>query len=65
MKKLIRNRILIIFGSFFLVSILFMYLIVSGNWTYFIFRLKWFLRIVTPFVIIYLFYLGNSEKKMK
>ena len=55
--------VLVIFGFLFLSSILFMYLMLSGNWNDFIFQLKWFLRITTPVFIIYLFYLGNEKIK--
>ena len=51
----------IIFGLFSFMSILFMYLMLSGNWNEFIFQLKWFLRITTPIFIVYLFYLGNKK----
>ena len=54
---------IMIFGVFLFMSILFMYLMLSGNWNDFIFQLKWFLRITTPFFIIYLFYLGNKKRK--
>ena len=54
---------IIIFGVFLFMSILFMYLMLSGNWNDFIFQLKWFLRITTPVFIIYLFYLGNKKRK--
>ena len=54
---------IIIFGVFLFMSILFMYLMLSGNWNDFIFQLKWFLRITTPVFIIYLFYLGNEKIK--
>ncbi len=45
---------LIIFGSFFLISSLFMYLFLSGNWDLFYYSIKMFLRIFTPLFIIYL-----------
>ena len=54
---------IMIFGVFLFMSILFMYLMLSGNWNDFIFQLKWFLRITTPVFIIYLFYLGNKKRK--
>jgi len=54
---------IMIFGVFLFMSILFMYLMLSGNWNDFIFQLKWFLRITTPVFIIYLFYLGNKKIK--
>ena len=54
---------IMIFGVFLFMSILFMYLMLSGNWNDFIFQLKWFLRITTPIFIIYLFYLGNKKIK--
>ena len=46
---------LIIFGSFFVVNALFMYLMLSGNLDYFIIQFKWFMRITAPFFVIYLF----------
>jgi len=54
---------LIIFGSFFVLSTLFMYLMISGNWVHFITQFKWFMRITTPFFIICLFYLGSRDNK--
>ena len=51
---------LLILGSFVIVSSLFMYLMLSGNLDFFIVKLKWFLRVFIPFFIIYLFYLGNK-----
>ena len=53
--------ILMIFGTLFLISILFLYLMITNNWHDFILQLKWFLRIATPLIIIYLFYLGNKK----
>ena len=52
---------IIIFGLFFIVSGISMYLMISDNWTNFIFKLKWFLRIVTPIIIVYLFYIGKNK----
>ena len=52
---------LIILGLFFIVSSASMYLMISGNWSDFIFQLKWFLRIATPIIIVYLFYLGTKK----
>jgi len=54
---------LIIFGAFLIVSILFMYMMFSGNWNGFLSQLKWFMRITTPFFIIFVFYLGIRNKK--
>ncbi len=54
--------ILIIFGSFVILSIISIYLMISGNWDNFINQLKWFLRITTPIIIIYLFYLGIQKQ---
>ena len=51
---------LIIFGSFFTVNALFMYLMLFGNLDYFITQFKWFMRITAPFFVIYLFYLGKK-----
>lgn len=58
---MLSKYVLVIFGFLFFTSILFMYLMLSGNWNYFIIQLKWFLRITTPLIIIYLFYLGNRK----
>ena len=52
---------IIILGLFFIVSGISMYLMISGNWTDFIYQLKWFLRIATPLIIIYLFYIGKNK----
>ena len=56
---------LIIFGSFFVVSTLFMYLMISDGLDQFLIQLKWFLRITTPLFIIYIFYLGKSDRERK
>tara|TARA_B100001250_G_C19797950_1_gene789674 strand:+ start:256 stop:435 length:180 start_codon:yes stop_codon:yes gene_type:complete len=53
---------LIIFGSFIILSIASIYLMISGDWDNFINQLKWFLRITTPIFIISLFYLGFQNK---
>ena len=50
----------IIFGSFIIVTGLFIYLTVINQFEYFIIQLKWFLRITIPIFIIFLFY--NSKK---
>ncbi|MBI65112.1 MAG: hypothetical protein CMG64_02305 [Candidatus Marinimicrobia bacterium] len=56
---------LIIFGSFLILSILFLYLMITDNWNYFVFQLKWIMRIVTPLLIIYLFYSEKNRNKKK
>ena len=48
-------------GLFFATNILFMYLMISGNWEFFLIKLKWFMRFSAPFIIIYLFYLGKQK----
>ena len=55
--------ILIIFGSFIIVSISFIYTMIIGSWFDFFTQLKWFMRVITPFFIIYIFYLGMNDKK--
>ncbi len=56
---------LIIFGSFSILSILFLYLMITDNWNYFVFQLKWIMRIATPLLIIYLFYSEKNRNKKK
>jgi len=52
----------IIFGSFCVVNIICIYMIISGNWFYFFTQLKWFMRITAPFIIFSLFYLGIRDR---
>ena len=56
---------LIIFGSFFVVNIIFIYMMISGKGVYFFTQLKWFMRITAPFIIFYLFYLGIRDRNKK
>ena len=56
---------LIIFGSFFAVNIVFIYMMISGNGFYFFTQFKWFMRIAAPFIIFYLFYLGIKDRNKK
>ena len=56
---------LISLGLFFVVSILFMYLTISGDLNYFLTQLKWFLRITTPLFIVFIFYLGKKDRQRK
>ena len=53
--------ILIIWGSFFVVTGSFIYTMINGSWFELFNQLKWFMRISTPFFIIYLFYLGLKK----
>ncbi len=53
--------VMILLLVFVIVSILFMYLLISNQWTYFLNQLKWFLRMTTPFLIIYFLYLGKKN----
>ena len=55
----------IIFGSFLVVNIIFIYMIITGNWFYFFTQLKWFMRTAAPFIIFYLFYLGIKDHNKK
>lgn len=51
--------------SFITISILSFYIMLSGNWVYFMTKLKWFLRIATPLIIVFLFYLNNKWDSSK
>ncbi len=52
---------LIIFSSFFVVTTLFIYLMLSGELDKFLLQLKWFMRITFPLFVIFLFYLGMKK----
>tara|TARA_Y100001960_G_C14109764_1_gene556905 strand:- start:121 stop:306 length:186 start_codon:yes stop_codon:yes gene_type:complete len=55
---------LIIFSIFFIVTIIFTYLKISGDLDSLLIQLKWFMRITFPLFVIFLFYLGiKNEKK--
>ena len=46
---------------FILVSSLFIYLLLTDNWDYFIYQFKWFMRITTPLFIIAFLYLERKK----
>ena len=52
----------IIFGSFFIINSVFIYIYILGDWNFFIDKMKWFMRYTAPFLIIYLFILGTKDK---
>ena len=52
---------LITFGSFFIVTTLFIYLMILGDLDSFLIQLKWFMRITFPLFVIFLFYLGMKK----
>ena len=52
---------LITFSSFFIVTTLFVYLMLSGDLDSFLIQLKWFMRITFPLFVIFLFYLGMKK----
>ena len=55
---------LIIFSIFFIVTIIFTYLKISGDLDSLLIQLKWFMRITFPLFVIFLFFLGiKNEKK--
>jgi len=55
---------LIVFSIFFIVTIIFTYLKISGDLDSLLIQLKWFMRITFPLFVIFLFYLGiKNEKK--
>ena len=56
--------VLITFSSFFIVTTLFIYLMISEELDSFLIQLKWFMRITFPLFVIFLFYLGikNEDK---
>ena len=53
--------IIILLIAFGVINILFMYLLISNQWAYFLNQLKWFLRMAAPFLIIYFLYLGTKK----
>ena len=53
--------ILITFSSFFIVTTLFVYLMISEELDSFLIQLKWFMRITFPLFVIFLFYLGMKK----
>ena len=53
--------ILITFSSFFVVTTLFIYLMLSGDLDKFLLQLKWFMRITFPLFVIFLFDLGMKK----
>jgi hypothetical protein len=53
--------ILITFSSFFIVTTLFIYLMILGDLDSFLIQLKWFMRITFPLFVIFLFYLGMKK----
>lgn len=46
---------------FVTVTCMFMYLMISGNMETFIIQFKWFMRITSPFFMIYLIYIGSKK----
>jgi hypothetical protein len=52
---------LITFSSFFIVTTLFVYLMILGDLDSFLVQLKWFMRITFPLFVIFLFYLGMKK----
>jgi len=52
---------LITFSSFFIVTTLFIYLMILGDLDSFLIQLKWFMRITFPLFVIFLFYLGIKK----
>ena len=54
--------VLITFSSFFIVTILFVYLMISEELDSFLIQLKWFMRITFPLFVIFLFYLGMKNE---
>tara|TARA_B100000029_G_scaffold506327_1_gene588882 strand:- start:761 stop:940 length:180 start_codon:yes stop_codon:yes gene_type:complete len=52
----------LIVGTIFIINIIFIYMMISGQWFDFFNQLKWFLRIAAPFIIVCLFYLGMKKK---
>ena len=53
--------VLITFSSFFIVTTLFVYLMILGDLDSFLVQLKWFMRITFPLFVIFLFYLGMKK----
>jgi len=53
--------VLITFSSFFIVTTLFIYLMILGDLDSFLIQLKWFMRITFPLFVIFLFYLGMKK----
>ena len=53
---------LITFSSFFIVTTLFIYLMILGDLDNFLIQLKWFMRVTFPLFVIFLFYLGMKNE---
>tara|TARA_B100000945_G_C20378299_1_gene595785 strand:+ start:1140 stop:1343 length:204 start_codon:yes stop_codon:yes gene_type:complete len=53
--------ILIAFIIFILLSVISMYMMLNGSWESYIVKLKWFLRMATPIIIILFFYIAKKE----
>ena len=58
MKKKYLTITLFIFVA---VTSMFMYLMISENMESFITQFKWFMRITSPFFMIYLIYIGSKK----
>ena len=46
---------------FLLSTVILTYLMLSNNLEYFIYLFKWFMRTVSPFIMIYLIYIGIKK----
>ena len=58
MKKI---YIIIAFGILIVINTIFMYLMILEKMESFITQFKWFMRVVSPFIMIYLIYIGTKK----
>lgn len=57
-SKIILSTIIL----FILATSLFMYLMITKNMEMFITQFKWFMRATSPFLMIYLIYIGSKNE---
>jgi len=53
-----KKYIIATIGIFAIVTGTFFYLMISENMEFFIIQFKWFMRAISPFIMIYLIYIG-------
>jgi threonine/homoserine/homoserine lactone efflux protein len=58
---MIKKYLIITLFIFVAVTSMFMYLMISENMEAFITQFKWYLRITSPFFMIYLIYIGSKK----
>ena len=60
-RKMKKKYLIITLFIFLAVTSMFMYLMISENMEAFITQFKWFMRITSPFFMIYLIYIGSKK----